>query len=108
MRTVHEWATQTVVHQLYQTDVNVEHVIRGNSALMRCTVPSFVADYASVDAWLIDSHLVTHNSNELGIDATAYHSRKSHSINSHSFIHNPYFPLSRHLTSRVGPLRAQN
>ena len=63
------WATQTVVHQLYQTDVNVEHVIRGNSALMRCTVPSFVADYASVDAWLIDSHLVTHNSNELGIDA---------------------------------------
>ena len=55
-----------VVHQLYQTDVNVEHVIRGNSALMRCTVPSFVADYATVDAWLIDSHLVTHNSNDLG------------------------------------------
>ncbi|CAG0883702.1 unnamed protein product [Darwinula stevensoni] len=40
-----------VVGQQYSTDVNKEHVILGNSALLKCVVPSFVADFVSVLAW---------------------------------------------------------
>ena len=43
-----------VVDQEYETDVNKEYVIRGNSALMRCQWPSFVADFLSVESWSIE------------------------------------------------------
>ena len=49
-----------VVHQSYQTDVNLEHVIRGNSAVLKCSVPSFVADFVTVDTWLVDDNHVVH------------------------------------------------
>lgn len=49
-----------VVHQTYQTDVNLEHVIRGNSAVLKCSVPSFIADFVNVDAWLVDDDHVVH------------------------------------------------
>ena len=34
--------------------VNDEVVLRGNSGLMKCAVPSYVADFVSVDAWIDD------------------------------------------------------
>ena len=49
-----------MVHQTYQTDVNLEHVIRGNSAVLKCSVPSFIADFVTVDAWLVDDNHVVH------------------------------------------------
>ncbi len=49
-----------MVHQTYQTDVNLEHVIRGNSAVLKCSVPSFIADFVTVDAWLVDDDHVVH------------------------------------------------
>ena len=51
---------------MYQTDVNLEHVIRGNSAVIKCSVPSFVADYVVVDAWLVDQDLVNFHSDVSG------------------------------------------
>lgn len=32
-------------------EVNNEHVIRGNSAVVKCSIPSFVADFVSVWSW---------------------------------------------------------
>lgn len=29
-----------------------EHVLRGNTAILKCHIPSFVADYVSVASWL--------------------------------------------------------
>lgn len=29
-----------------------EYVIRGNAAIMKCSVPSFVADFITVEAWV--------------------------------------------------------
>nr|AEC50084.1 down syndrome cell adhesion molecule [Pacifastacus leniusculus] len=46
---------RAVVHQDYMTDVSLEYVIRGNSALLKCNIPSFVADFVSVQAWLTDN-----------------------------------------------------
>lgn len=45
----------TVVQQFYQTEVNNEYVIRGNSAVLKCSIPSFVADFVSVVSWQDDS-----------------------------------------------------
>lgn len=40
-----------VVTQYYEADVNKEHVIRGNSAILKCLIPSFVADFVEVVSW---------------------------------------------------------
>ncbi|XP_042237773.1 Down syndrome cell adhesion molecule-like protein Dscam2 isoform X13 [Homarus americanus] len=36
------------------TDVSLEYVIRGNSAILKCNIPSFVADFVSVQSWVTD------------------------------------------------------
>lgn len=43
-----------VVLQSYESEVGNEYVIRGNSALIKCGIPSYVADLVVVDAWLDD------------------------------------------------------
>jgi hypothetical protein len=43
-----------VVQQEYDTDVNKEYVIRGNSGVLKCQVPSFVADFVHVISWHTD------------------------------------------------------
>lgn len=43
-----------VVQQFYDTDVNKEYSIRGNSAVLKCQVPSFVADFVNVVSWHTD------------------------------------------------------
>lgn len=41
--------------QYYEADVNKEHVIRGNAAVIKCLIPSFVADFVEVVSWHTDS-----------------------------------------------------
>lgn len=31
-----------------------EHVLRGNAAIIKCHIPSFVAEFVQVDSWLED------------------------------------------------------
>ncbi|KAF7271149.1 hypothetical protein GWI33_015955 [Rhynchophorus ferrugineus] len=45
-------ANPGVVQQFFQTEVNNEHVIRGNNAILKCSIPSFVADFVAVASWL--------------------------------------------------------
>jgi len=40
-----------VVTQNYLIEVNNEHVIKGNSAVIKCSIPSFVADFVTVFSW---------------------------------------------------------
>ncbi|CAH3959398.1 unnamed protein product [Pieris brassicae] len=42
---------RAVVQQQYESEVNNEYVIRGNSAILKCSIPSFVADFVSVISW---------------------------------------------------------
>lgn len=44
----------SVVAQYYDTDVNKAYVIRGNSAVLKCEIPSFVADFVQVMSWHTD------------------------------------------------------
>lgn len=41
-----------VVSQSYSVHVMEEAVLRGNSAILKCHIPSFVADYVYVSSWL--------------------------------------------------------
>lgn len=40
-----------VVIQPYEAEADNEYVIRGNSVVMKCEIPSFVADFVSVTMW---------------------------------------------------------
>ena len=42
----------TVVTQEYNTYVNQEQVIRGNDVIMKCDIPSFVADLLDIVHWV--------------------------------------------------------
>lgn len=44
----------TAVAQHYDTDVHKVYVIRGNSAILKCEVPSYIADFVSVISWQTD------------------------------------------------------
>lgn len=59
-------ATCAVVSQVYDTDVNKEYVIRGNAAVLKCQVPSFVADFVTVVSWHTDLKEDFYPSSELG------------------------------------------
>jgi hypothetical protein len=40
-----------VVSQNYETETHNVYVIRGNSGVLKCEIPSFVADFVRVDSW---------------------------------------------------------
>lgn len=44
-----------VVNQIYDADILKEFVIRGNTGILKCSIPSFVADFVYVDAWISDA-----------------------------------------------------
>ncbi|GIX66889.1 down syndrome cell adhesion molecule-like protein Dscam2 [Caerostris extrusa] len=46
-----------VVKQYYEVQVYDEYVIRGNTAVLTCHVPSFVKDYVTVTSWIRDDVL---------------------------------------------------
>uniref|UniRef100_A0A8D8R7X1 Down syndrome cell adhesion molecule-like protein Dscam2 n=1 Tax=Cacopsylla melanoneura TaxID=428564 RepID=A0A8D8R7X1_9HEMI len=56
---------RAVVQQLYATEVNNEYVIQGNSAVLKCHIPSFVADYVAVESWISDE------GDEIFVDVTS-------------------------------------
>lgn len=52
----------SVVNQYYEAEVVSEYVIRGNTAILKCNIPSFVADFVRVEAWVgSDSSVYTPN-----------------------------------------------
>lgn len=55
------------VTQFYITEAENEYVIKGNSAIMKCKIPSFVADFVEVETWINvdDGTEYTHNSSAL-------------------------------------------
>lgn len=46
----------TVVDQYFSKEggIDMEYVIRGNSAIIKCQIPSFVADFVEVVSWHSD------------------------------------------------------
>ncbi|XP_064216068.1 Down syndrome cell adhesion molecule isoform X5 [Tribolium castaneum] len=49
---------RAVVKQFYQSRVIDEFVLKGNTGILKCLVPSFVTDFVQVEAWLADDGTV--------------------------------------------------
>ncbi|XP_060864190.1 cell adhesion molecule Dscam2 isoform X6 [Metopolophium dirhodum] len=46
---------RAVVQEPYRSDVGLEYVIRGNSVVLKCGIPPFIADFVSVISWQDDA-----------------------------------------------------
>ena len=55
-----------VVAQEYSAEVMAEHVIRGNAAILKCFIPSFVSDFVGVESWVADDGYTYFPSNDFG------------------------------------------
>ena len=56
----------TVVGQRYAVNVMDEHVLRGNAAIIKCHIPSFVAEFVEVDSWVEDETTVIYPKPDYG------------------------------------------
>lgn len=45
--------TIPVVSQAYDVKFWEEYVLRGNAAILKCQIPSFVSEYVTVNSWII-------------------------------------------------------
>lgn len=52
--------------QYYEAEVVSEYVIRGNAAIVKCTIPSFVAEFVSVDSWVGSDGSIFRPTNDYG------------------------------------------
>lgn len=61
-----------VVTQYYEAEVVSEYVIRGNAAILKCTIPSFVAEFVSVDSWVGSDGSTFKPTNDYGTTLESY------------------------------------
>ena len=56
----------TVINQIYSVQVHDEYVISGNTAVLKCQVPSFVSDHVAVTAWIQNNGLHLYPNTDVG------------------------------------------
>lgn len=56
-----------VVTQFYDSDVNKAYAILGNSVIIKCEIPSYVADFLTVISWHTDNGDLYYPGNNYGI-----------------------------------------
>ncbi|XP_047019450.1 Down syndrome cell adhesion molecule-like protein Dscam2 isoform X36 [Helicoverpa zea] len=56
---------RAVVNQFYEAEILTEYVIRGNAAVLKCSIPSFVADFVKVEAWIDENGTEISHSGDL-------------------------------------------
>ncbi|XP_036333501.1 Down syndrome cell adhesion molecule-like protein Dscam2 isoform X9 [Rhagoletis pomonella] len=55
---------RAVVNQYYGADILMEYVIKGNAAVLKCSIPSFVADFVRVESWIDEEgNVLRHSDN---------------------------------------------
>ncbi|XP_022815097.1 Down syndrome cell adhesion molecule-like protein Dscam2 isoform X15 [Spodoptera litura] len=59
---------RAVVSQAYTVNLMEENVLRGNSAIVKCHIPSFVTEYVTVSSWIISEGDVVET--EIKLDET--------------------------------------
>ncbi|KAG4065278.1 hypothetical protein HA402_012720, partial [Bradysia odoriphaga] len=52
-----------VVSQFYEAQVSDEYVIKGNAAVLRCNIPSFVSDHVIITEWIDSNANLQFNTN---------------------------------------------
>lgn len=59
----------SVVNQFYEAEILTEYVIRGNAAVLKCSIPSFVSDFVKVEAWIDEEGTAITDSEDFGKDS---------------------------------------
>lgn len=59
------------VIQYFEVEADNEYVIRGNSIVMRCKIPSYISDFVTVDMWR-DTDNNTFLSNVSNVEGAAW------------------------------------
>ncbi|KAL1479344.1 hypothetical protein MTO96_051923 [Rhipicephalus appendiculatus] len=54
------------VNQEFDVQVYDEFVIKGNTGVLRCQIPSYVKEYVTVTSWVRDDGLVVHADSDSG------------------------------------------
>ncbi|XP_065168013.1 cell adhesion molecule Dscam1 isoform X4 [Atheta coriaria] len=57
---------KAVVKQKYEIQVHDEYVIAGNTAVFKCQIPHYVADYVMVTSWVQDSAINIYPNTDIG------------------------------------------
>lgn len=55
-----------MVNQFYGADILMEYVIKGNPAILKCSIPSFVADFVQVESWIDDEGTILRANSDYG------------------------------------------
>lgn len=61
-----------VVSQFYITEAENEYVIKGNAAVVKCKIPSFVADFVQIEAWVDEDGVELWRDNATAAYGTVY------------------------------------
>lgn len=56
-----------MVNQFYEAEIMTEYVIKGNAAVLKCSIPSFVADFVRVESWIDEEGNVLTFSDNYGV-----------------------------------------
>lgn len=57
---------QSVATQNYETDINTEYVIKGNAAILKCVLPSYMSDYLEILSWKVDDEEMKYDDKNYG------------------------------------------
>lgn len=49
---IHIYTIYIVISQFYESQVYDEYVIKGNAAVLKCNIPSFVSDHVEIIEWI--------------------------------------------------------
>lgn len=55
-----------MIKQKYDIQVNDEYVIAGNTAVLKCKIPNYVADYVMVTSWVQDMNVNIYPNTDIG------------------------------------------
>lgn len=64
-----------VANHFYDAEVLSEYIIKGNAAIIKCNIPSFVTDFVKVESWI-----GTEGGEEYKYDATDNNSKELKSL----------------------------
>lgn len=79
------------MNQFYEAEILTEYVIRGNAAVLKCSIPSFVADFVKVEAWIDEEGKEITHSGDLGTMASLKHYLFPYNVSLHL---EPFQPIN--------------
>ncbi|XP_070392553.1 cell adhesion molecule Dscam1-like [Dermacentor albipictus] len=95
---------RAAVNQEFDVQVYDEFVIKGNTGVLRCQIPSYVKEYVTVTSWVRDDGLVVHADSDSGGRFTVFSSGELHvrKVDPTSDSHRKYYCQAKHrLTGKL-------